>query len=302
MLFWLPQGTGGGQELPLTFKILFFLALLAPLGLLTAAVIGWYTEIIEDVQKLKWPRELRLLAIYVIKAVSYVSIVAIWLGVLFACLWELGKSNRDYGNLIVPSEPATYNALDRKIFSKHSEALEETTRRVRVKHDKAHSKLSTLGPKIIQFLKFDTNSPSAARLQRNPLFAVAVIDYGRVDQAPRAGFFVNSEPYKIKDSHFFVGKVHHVNTPTFNIQREGSREGDSRKAIRSVFGSHNLKGLLSDLDHLVSLQGHRGGSQKHEELDASVEQLHSLSLASASELDRILLEGLRAEPRDRGRA
>ena len=192
MLFWLSQGTGGGQELPSIFKLLFFLALLAPLGLLTATAIGWYTKIIEDVRKLKWPRELRLLAIYVIKAVSYVSIVAIWLGVLFACLWELGESNRDYGNLIAPSEPATYNALDREIFSKHSEALEETARRVRVKHDKAHSKLSTLGPKIIQFLKFDTNSSGAARLQRNPLFAVAVIDYGRVDQAPRAGFFVKS--------------------------------------------------------------------------------------------------------------
>jgi len=294
VLFWLPQGTGG-QEFPSIFKILFFLALLAPLGLLTATVIGWYAEIIEDVRRLKWPRELRLLAIYVIKAVSYVSIAAIWLGVLFACLWELGKSNRDYGNLIVPSEPAAYNALDREIFSKHGQALEETARIVWVKHDKAHGELSTLGPKIIQFLEFDTNPPGVAGLQRNPLFAVAVISYGRVDQAPGTGFFVNSEPYKVKDSHFLVRKVHHVNAPTLNIQREGSREGDSRKTIRNVFGSHNLKGLLSDLDHLVSRQGHRGGSQKHEELDASVEQPHPLSLATASELDRILREGLRGK-------
>ena len=291
-MFWIPD-VSGCQELPLVLKILMFFVALAATSLLTYAVIGWHELIIEDVRSLEWPGKLKLLAIFAIRAIFYAAAIAIWLGLLYAFLWDLGKPNRDHGDRIVPPEPTAHNALDREIFPKHGKALEEATRIVGVKHDKAHGKPLALSPKIIQFREFDTNLPGVSRLQRDPFFAIAGIGFGRVYKAPGAGFFVNSEPRVAKDPNLLLRKVHCVNKPAFSIEREGPREGDSRKTLRSVIGLHDLKGFLGDLDHLVRRHSHCGGDQQHEALDHGVKRLHFPSLASASELDRILREGLR---------
>ena len=268
-------------------NLLATLTLVSIIALSLFLISAIFKDFLDGAREKKLPRIALLLATLVYLAV----VIAISLATLFAIFGKLGEPECQHGAFLAPDMRNAFHIPEREIVFKTGVTIERAARVIGVKQHKIDRQALPDHFNLGEFFEFHIENIETAG--RNHVPKPFTIQGERLNCFPGGSLAPSADELnRFENANVALGEIHHPKRAASSFWKQAANNHARVPLCRKLF-PHDLECLVGGADHIGRLARQVSGEDHHRQLHEQGRNFHEHSLASASELDRILREGLR---------